>query len=50
LFGAVKKHLKGNRFKCDAEVQAAMAKLFENSLKNSTLMGLKNLFSAGGVV
>jgi histone-lysine N-methyltransferase SETMAR len=28
LFGALKKHLKGKRFTCDDEVQAAMAKWF----------------------
>jgi hypothetical protein len=28
LFGALKKHLKGNHFTCDEEVQAAMAKWF----------------------
>ena len=50
LFVAFMKHLKGIQFTHDAEVQAAMGKWFQEEPEDSTVTGLKNLFSAGRLV
>jgi hypothetical protein len=50
LLRALKKHLKGNRFTCDEEVQAATAKWFREQPEKFYTTGSKNLFSAGSFV
>jgi len=50
LFVALMKHPKGNDFTRDAKVQAAMGNGFKESLKSSTVTGLKNLFNDGSLV
>jgi hypothetical protein len=50
LFRVLKKNLKGSRITCGEEIQLLWQNGFKKRLQNSTLMGSKNLFSAGGIV
>jgi histone-lysine N-methyltransferase SETMAR len=50
LFGALKKHLKGNHFTCEEEVQATVAKRFQEQPEKFYTKGFQKLVSAGGIV